>query len=117
MSRFWFYFDVFEGVLWVLSLAAIPVVVKRLPVDFFSRDSRPMTSRRRKIAKNMAAAALVLFGIFPALSAIVVMIGLSLAEFPGKARLVRKLVSYKFVWRTLNGTRRFVKAPPFEKPV
>src|SRR5687767_10609960 len=117
-----------ESVLWWLgalsvvtfvgTLVALPLVVARLPPDYFTHDHHP--SRRRhapsagshllwRLGKNLLGILIVLAGVamllLPGQGILTILIGLMLLDFPGKRRLERHLVQQPSVWRAINWMR------------
>jgi len=115
--------------LFVVSLASLalcasllPVMVLRLPADYFasSRDEQPAPRTAigwlLRIAKNLAGALFVLAGIamllLPGQGVLTILIGLMLLEFPGKRRLERRIVGLPSVLKVLNKMRMRRNLPP-----
>lgn len=107
------------------TLILVPVLVVRLPEDYFSR-----TSRRRKpwisihtplqlaliLGKNALGLVLLAAGLFmlvlPGQGILTILIGLTLLNFPGKFRFERWLVTRRPVLRSINWLRRRANRPP-----
>lgn len=126
-----------ELVLWgtVLSLGTllvvilvVPLVLARLPTDYFSdpqrhalRDEEGGAGRWLFTAcKNLLGALLALLGLImlltPGQGLVTLLTGLLLMNFPGKFRLERALVAREGVMRALNWLRRRQGRPPFDPP-
>lgn len=117
--------------LFVLSLVALPVIVARLPTDFFSRPERrrrtalerdrPGWSVLRRGLKNALGCVLLVMGLLmllvPGQGLLTVFVALLLIDFPGKRRLQRWVVSRPAVHRPLNALRRRARRPPLDVPV
>lgn len=101
------------------SLVLIPVIVVRIPRDYFARENRqPNEARFRRpavwitilIARNVLGAILIVAGVVmlitPGQGIVTIVIGLMLLTFPGKYRLQRWLVSRRSVRRSINWMRR-----------
>ncbi|XOZ33013.1 PGPGW domain-containing protein [Halomonadaceae bacterium KBTZ08] len=118
-----------EGVLWavggvslfmfVATLVAVPVIVARIPADYFVRyEHRPRLIRQRLpvmglivlVLKNLLGLVLLLAGIamlvLPGQGLLTIVIALTLLNFPGKYRLERWVVSRPPVFRAINWMRR-----------
>jgi hypothetical protein len=106
----------------VLSLAAMVAVLLRLPVDAFAREAIPWPAsiprRLLRIGINLIGWALILTGMVlsipgvPGQGVLTILIGLMLVDFPGKARLLRKLLRRPAVRRSIDRIRsRFGRAP------
>lgn len=117
------------GVL-LLTLAIVPLLVARLPRDYFAHFRRqPMRlpaprsfwHRAGVVLKNLAGGVLVLLGFLllfgPGQGMLAIMAGLMLMNFPGKYRLERWLASRRTAWRALCWLRRHTGAPPLDLPV
>ncbi len=107
----------------VVSLAAIPWLVARLPRDYFlARRPAPATDRHPVIRliltvlRNLIALVLVAGGVLmlflPGQGLLTLIIGLSLLDFPGRHRLVRWLVSHARIQQGLNWIRARTGQPP-----
>ena len=125
-----------ELVLWgtalsVLSLVAViiavPWVVSRLPVDYFSsqhrhplREQMGITAMIMALLKNLLGMVLVLLGLVmlftPGQGLLMTLVGLLIMNFPGKYRLERALVAREGVFKGLNWMRSKQSLPPFESP-
>lgn len=112
----------------VATVVAVPWVVARLPVDYFSQPRRAVLPQDQSFpglvlmgAKNLLGATLVLMGILmlftPGQGLLTLLVGLLLMNFPGKYRLERTLVARPGVFRSLNWLRQRRGAEPFEFPV
>ena len=118
-----------SAISFVGSLIAIPILVVRIPVDYFIRRTRrPFAwSHRRPVlritmmaAKNALGVLFVVAGlamlVLPGQGLITVVIGLMLMNFPGKFALERWIVRRKPVHRTLNWVRAKAARPPLRIP-
>jgi len=109
----------------ILSVAAVTVVLVRLPATYFRDDCvSPLAGRHPfvqwmwLILKNLQGALLILLGLLlslpgiPGQGLLTVLIGVMFLDFPGKRRLERCLVSRPTVLTAINAVRaRFSKAP------
>lgn len=106
------------------SLIAIPVILVRLPADYFD-ERRPRTWMKGRhpilrwtglMLKNAVGLVFVLAGFamlfLPGQGILTLLIGISLLDFPGKRRLERRLVYRPAVLRTINAMRAKFKKPP-----
>jgi Putative transmembrane protein (PGPGW) len=111
------------------TLVALPLVVARLPPDYFTHAPRP--GRRRhaqssgarvlwRLGKNLLGLLMVLVGValllLPGQGILTILIGLMLLDFPGKRRLERRLVQQPSVWRAINWMRAKAHQPALELP-
>jgi hypothetical protein len=118
-----------SAAMFVATLAAIPVIVARMPVDYFTSDREPLENLRGRhpairvtalILKNMAGAIFMVMGIAmllgPGQGVLCILIGLSLLDFPGKRRLQLRIARRKVVLRAINWIRKKAHRPPIEVP-
>ncbi len=112
--------------LFVVSTAVAVFVLVRLPATYFlgpappllSFDHHPVLRGVARVGKNLLGGAVVLLGILLSLPGIpgpgllLVLLGLTLLDIPGKRRLERKLVGRPRVLQAINALReRFGKLP------
>lgn len=107
------------------TVFAAPWLVARLPADHFSRPPPPshrLGPARLGVlfARNVLGLAALLLGLVmivtPGPGLVMIVLGLSLAEFPGRHALVARLAARPSVFRTLNWLRRRSRVPPFVHP-
>lgn len=117
--------------LFALSLIGLPIVLTRMPTDFFSRPERRrlrLDERRRpfwfvvlRTLKNALGAVLLVLGlamlVMPGQGLITIFVALFLLDFPGKRRLQRRIISHPAVHRPVNALRRRRGRPALELPV
>ncbi len=115
--------------LFVVSLVVFPLVVANLPVDYFIRDKRDPAHQKRRhpvmwallaVVKNVIGFVLILAGIamlvLPGQGILTILMGVALANFPGKYALERRLVSGTAVANGLNRIRKMAGRPRLEIP-
>jgi Putative transmembrane protein (PGPGW) len=127
-----------ETVLWWLgalsvvtfvgTLVALPLVVARLPPDYFTHAQRPVRRHAQltgarllgRLGKNLLGILIVLAGVamllLPGQGILTILIGLMLIDFPGKRGLERRLVQQPAVWRAINWMRAKAHQPALELP-
>jgi hypothetical protein len=99
------------------SLLAVPLIVARLPEDYFISHHRPadwLKSPRVRIewliAKNVLGLLLLAAGIamlvFPGQGVLTIVLGLMLMDFPGKTRLLNRVAQRPGVLKSINWMRR-----------
>jgi len=111
------------------TLVAIPVLLTRIPPDYFSQRRRPEMPWKhyhpilRMIAltaKNGLGVILVLAGAImlftPGQGIITLLIGLALIDLPGKRALERWIVCRPRVLSAINRLRARYDHPPLEDP-
>jgi len=110
--------------MFVGSLLLVPWLVARAPADYFVREHRERKPGTLPLVlaalRNVLGAALLLAGllmlILPGQGMLMVLVALSLMNFPGKRKLVRRIVKQKTVWRALSYLRERAHKPPLEHP-
>lgn len=115
---------VISGAFFVGTLIAIPIILVRLPANYFDeryprswmRDHHPVLRLLAHLGKNLVGAVFLLAGIamlvLPGQGLLTILIGLSLLDFPGKRRLEARLVGQPTVLRAINAMRRRYGRPP-----
>lgn len=117
-------------VLFVLSVVGLPMVLTRMPADFFSRPERrrlALAERERPVwhvvlrgLRNALGAVLLLLGLLmlvvPGQGLVTIFVALFLLDFPGKRRLQRWIISRPVVSRSVNALRRRAGRPALELP-
>jgi hypothetical protein len=109
----------------VLSTGIAVAFLVQLPADYFTRSRE---SRRRQtfgaiqwlrlFGKNLLALVVIAVGIvlslpgIPGQGVLTILLGIMLADFPGKQKLERKLVSIPSVLSAVNRLRKRFKKPP-----
>lgn len=111
------------------TLFIIPILIVRIPVDYFKRTGRktlpwasqhPVIRGILLISKNLLGFIFVLVGIvllaLPGQGLLTVIIGIMLLDFPGKFKLERWVISQKPAIRSINWLRHRSNCPPLEFP-
>lgn len=106
-------------VTFVGTLVMVPVMVIRIPFDYFSHPERQPTFVYRYgiflgtlllILKNLIGIVLLFAGIamlvLPGQGVLTIFVSLTLMNFPGKYRLERWAISRRPVFRSINWIRR-----------
>jgi hypothetical protein len=110
----------------VASIVVAAAVVVSWAPDHFNGSSRPKLWPAHPaplriaaiVAKNLAGIVMFLLGLAMALPGVpgqgilTMIIAVTLIDFPGKARLERRMVGRPWVLRHLNAVRRRFKRPP-----
>lgn len=115
--------------LFVISLVVFPLVVANLPRDYFVRDKRDPAHQKRRhpvvwvlltVVKNIFGFVLIFAGIamlvLPGQGILTILMGVALANFPGKFALERRLVRQPSVGRALNRIRALAGRDELEIP-
>lgn len=116
--------------LFLATLVAVPLVVTRLPADYFVRPTRsewrkssqlPLATACFGALKNLVGLVLVVLGavmlVTPGQGLLTLLVGLLLMNFPGKYRLERWLVLRPGMLPALNWLRRRQGHEEFERPL
>lgn len=105
------------------TLIVIPMIIVALPRDFLIREDEKIGRQVLNIwyipywvVKNIFGAIFVLSGIamlvLPGQGLLTILVGLGLLTFPGKRRLIRRILSFQKVVHFINSLRiRFGKDP------
>jgi hypothetical protein len=109
------------------SLIAAPVVAIKIPPDYFTKPRKarkilavqnPVLKTGLKMVKNIIGYLFIVAGllmlILPGQGVMTVLIGVILADFPGKDRMLIWLVRRRSVIKTINWLRKRAKAEPLE---
>lgn len=112
-----------------ITVIALPIIVMKLPEDYFVNEKRELASQQRKhpvlwsaisMVKNVIGAVLILVGIamlvLPGQGTVTILIGLAISNFPGKYAIERRIASQPAVGATLNKIREFTDTPPLLMP-
>lgn len=115
---------VVSGVFFVGTLIAIPIILVRLPANYFDeryprswmRDHHPVLRLIAHLAKNAVGAVFLITGIamlvLPGQGLLTILIGVSLLDFPGKRRLEARLIGQPTVLKAINALRQRFGRPP-----
>jgi len=114
----------FSFLLLTTSLLATPWVLARLPANYFSKPPsvKPRSARRlcTSVLKTVLGCLMILTGIAmmftPGPGLVCLVLGMALCEFPGKHRLLKRVIRRPSVFSTLNWLRRKASKPPFVLP-
>jgi len=120
----------FMAILFAMALLAsftiALTILVRLPPDYFATSDarKPPSVERRALAwvgvvlKTLLGATLVILGVVlsfpgvPGQGLLTILAGLLLLEFPGKRRLLLKILRRPFVLRAINRLRAAFSRPP-----
>jgi hypothetical protein len=119
-----------SAVMFVGSLVAIPILIARIPADYFlyprsaalpfSR-SHPAVRIVLLAVKNLLGAGFLVAGIVmiftPGQGVLAMLVGVSLLDIPGKRRLELAIVRRPHVLRAINWIREKAHRPPLRLPV
>jgi hypothetical protein len=106
------------------SLIAIPLILVRLPADYFDtrtprhwmKDHHPVLRLSGLVVKNVAGIVLLLAGFamlfLPGQGLLTMLIGVSLMDFPKKRALEAKMVGQPTMLGVINAMRHKFGKPP-----
>ncbi len=105
------------------TLVVIPLLVVRIPTDYFIRDRQPGEPERwsalhmlAKAVKNIIGCIFILTGIamlvLPGQGVITILLGMMLMNFPSKRAFERRIVEQPTVLRAINWMRQRARRPP-----
>nr|VFJ57510.1 MAG: Putative transmembrane protein (PGPGW) [Candidatus Kentron sp. DK] len=115
-------------VVFLVSLIAAPLIIARMPADYFRRPENGPRPRRPdsawrvllRLLKNLLAAVLVIGGILmlvlPGQGLLTILIGIGISDFPGKYRLTRRLAGMRGVSAAIGWIRRKAGVAPLQLP-
>ena len=106
------------------SLVAIPLILVRLPADYFDtraprdwmKDHHPVLRLLGVVVKNVVGVVFFLVGFamlfLPGQGLLTMLIGVSLIDFPRKRQLEAKMVGQPTLLGVINAMRRKFDKPP-----
>ncbi len=114
------YLAVFSIVSFIATLVLVPVLVVRIPEDYFAEKKRhrwepwahehPVVRWSLLIAKNLLGYIFIILGIamlvLPGQGVLTILIGTMFINFPGKYRLERWVITRGPVLKTINRLRQ-----------
>jgi hypothetical protein len=110
--------------MFVGTLLLIPLLLIRLPADYFVRrpvrdwpSRHPLIHLVLVIGKNLLGLILIAMGIamlvLPGQGLLTILLGIILMDFPGKRKLERRMIHYKPLRNSANWLRGRYGKPPF----
>ena len=106
------------------SLVIIPLILIRLPADYFDtrfprhwmRDHHPVLRVIGLIIKNVVGSVFISAGFImlflPGQGLLTILIGISLIDFPRKRELEAKIIGFSKILNTINNLRHKFGKPP-----
>ncbi|MBI1370718.1 MAG: hypothetical protein GC162_18930 [Planctomycetes bacterium] len=124
-----FWLAVFSVLSLLVTIITGPIILVRLPADYFVNDDAALTHWGTRhaalrvivlIVRNILGYVFILAGIamlvLPGQGVVTILIGLILVDFPRKKRLLRWLFRRPPVHRTINWLRRKTHHEPLKVP-
>ncbi len=128
-----------DTVLWWLAISSVitfvgtlilvPILIVRIPDDYFLAKRRRVSHWRRLhpvpgiallVLKNVCGIVFIVAGIamliLPGQGFLTILIGVMLVNFPGKYRLERRFIHFRPVARSINWMRSRAGRPPLRIP-
>jgi len=112
---------VLSAVAFVATLVIVPMVLARMPKDYFVCEA-PVRRHHPvlRALKNVLGVALVLMGIamlvLPGQGLLTIVLGLGLIDFPGRRRIEIAVIRRPNVIKSVNALRRKMGREPLEVP-
>ncbi len=126
-DAFAFWVVVTAAIMFVATLVLVPMILIRLPSDYFNRPNRDRNIAMRGhpalrmvfvVAKNLFGALFVLLGIamlvLPGQGILTIVVGLMLLDFPGKYAVELWILRRDSVRRAINWIREKAGRPPLD---
>ena len=111
------------------TLLLLPVLVARIPADYFVRDRTKQPKQPKKsflrilvtrVLRNVLGLVFIVAGIImlftPGQGLLAVLVGITLTDFPGKVKLGLRVVQQRGVLKAVNWIRQKSKVPPLQMP-
>lgn len=114
-KMYFLYFSLIGIVVFIVSLASIPFIVSLIPEDFFMKKFYSKRNFKNKsvilfFIKNFFGLVFLAGGIImlfvPGQGLLTILVALCLLSFPGKKKLMQKIIAKQGVQKTLNYFRR-----------
>ena len=123
------YLGILSLVTFFLTLLLVPVLIARMPADYFLYDKKNLKQFRRQhpfvrvitiVTKNVFGFIFICAGlamlVLPGQGIITILIGVTLISFPKKRALERRIIEQHTVVRTINWIRTKAGTPALELP-
>ena len=111
------------------TLILVPILIVRIPDDYFLAKRRRVSHWRRLhpvpgiallVMKNVCGIVFIVAGIamliLPGQGFLTILIGVMLVNFPGKYRIERRFIRVRPVARSINWMRSKASQPPLRMP-
>ena len=111
------------------TLLLLPILVARIPADYFVRDRTEQPEQTNKsivrflvsrVLRNALGLLFIVAGIVmlftPGQGLLSILVGVTLTDFPGKVRLGRRLVQQPAVFKAISWIRKKSNVAPLQMP-
>jgi len=111
----------------ILCMMVVPVIVARIPADYFTHPERPDSRLKQQhqiirlaalIGKNILGYVFIVAGLMmlllPGQGLLTILIGILMIDFPGKYRFEKWLIHRRTVRRSINWLRRRTGRSPLQ---
>jgi hypothetical protein len=115
-----------SALLIVIATVAAAVVLVRIPADHFMPSGRAREKAEgkrhptRRVVRNVIGYVILAAGLgmllLPGPGMLVILMGVLLADFPGKAKVQRWILFRKSILKAANRLRRAFGKPPIQRP-
>jgi len=129
LNDYGFWLAIGSIAMFILSIAAIPLIVARIPVDYFTVLGHERQRQRRRhpllhllimCIKNMLGSLLLIVGLImlftPGQGLLSILFGLMIMNYPGKYRLECSIIRKPLIFNTVNAMREKQNYPPLLPP-
>lgn len=121
-EEIWVMAGTISGVVFLVSLLAIPFLLAKIPADYFTHNNQCKKNNCNFFVatiKNLIGLVLLLIGIImlvmPGQGIISILLGLFFMKFPGKRKLELKLISNDATFQAINWLRSKAGGVPLER--
>lgn len=114
-----------SAVMFILSLLIVPIIIVRIPEDYFRRSERnvqpwvkhhPILRLLLITGKNLVGFVLLIMGILmlvlPGQGLLTMLFGIALIDFPRKYLLERRIIQIPSVFKSINWIRQKANRNP-----
>ena len=114
-----------SAVMFILSLLIVPIIIVRIPEDYFKRSERnvrpwvkhhPILRLLLITGKNLVGFVLLIMGILmlvlPGQGLLTMLFGIALIDFPCKYLLERRIIQIPSVFKSINWIRQKANRNP-----
>jgi hypothetical protein len=102
------------------TIVLVPRYLAKLPPNYLKAGDQEHHSVAWRIARNVLGVLLVLMGVamllLPGQGLITLMVGVLLVDFPGKQRLVQRVLGRPKILKAVNKMRSKRGSPPLQAP-